>query len=494
MAYSLTTNKIVAPEGNSAVVTLTTSGLPNGTLVPFTISGVGITTADFSGLGGLGGNFNIQNNVGSVTLNYANDIKTEGNETFFLTLNGRTESIGLIIQDTSINSANTPVEFYITTSTSSVNEGAAVTFYIRALYLQNEAVVPYRLAGIADEDMVGGALRGNLTFLSTGNANETSANVTLTILEDFKTESYETIVFLLQPTFPYVLQLTSTVTIKDTSVDINPRYTITADTYRVIEGGNVTFTVTAINVPDGSEIQYNLIPYSVGLTTSDFVNLNSFTGKFPPTTSNTASITFTTRDDYIFEQSEYFGLGIYNQITGQLAAVSSYVEIVDSGNTLLTSAETYTGNVIVSFLESAEIRANVGGIATGKGYWENSDGRISDSTVVQGRTPYAPDDALVYYQPFSYVIRSGRSIDDWKGAIKQVLHPAGLAVFSEINNETRQDSVINAEVKVSTESEIYTYTTITVDRALTTLDASRTTTVNGANLTADAVSLTLNFF
>lgn len=494
MAYSLTTNKTVAPEGNSAVITLTTTGLPNGTLVPFTISGVGITSADFSGLGGLGGNFNIQNNVGSVTLNYANDVKTEGNETLFLTLDGRTESIGLIIQDTSINSANTPVEFYITSSTSTTNEGGSVNFNVRALYLQNEAVVPYRLAGITDEDMVGGSVRGNLTFRSTGNANETSANVTLFILEDFKTESYETIVFLLQPTFPYVLQLTSTVTIRDTSIDINPKYSIVADKYRVVEGANVTFTVTAINVPDGTEIQYNIVPYSASLTTSDFVNLSSFTGKFPATSSNTASVTFTTRDDYIFEQTEFFALGIYNQITGQLAAVSSYVEILDSGNTLLTSADTYTGNAIISFLDSAILTANVGGLATGTGAWENSDGRISDSTVIQGRTPYAPDDSLVYYQPFSYVIRSGKSIDEWRDAIKTVLHPAGFAVFSEINNETRQDSVINAEVKVSSEAEIYTYTTITADRNLSGLDVSRTTTVNGESLTADAVSLTLNFF
>ena len=103
MAYTLTYSRSILSEGDSVLITLSTTGVPNGTLVPFTISGVGVSVLDFTNVSSLSGNFVIQNNTSSVRLNIANDLNTEGTESFVLRLTGpgRTESIGITVLDTS---------------------------------------------------------------------------------------------------------------------------------------------------------------------------------------------------------------------------------------------------------------------------------------------------------------------------------------------------------------------------------------------------------
>jgi hypothetical protein len=75
----------------------------NGTTVPYTITGTGITAGDL-GLGSLTGNFTVNNGTSTVTLNIAEDVTIEGSETFTLTLNGisPTKSISVTINDTTV--------------------------------------------------------------------------------------------------------------------------------------------------------------------------------------------------------------------------------------------------------------------------------------------------------------------------------------------------------------------------------------------------------
>ena len=67
--------------------------------------------------------------------------------------------------------------------------------------------ISYRIFGIQADDIAEGVLTGSATFLPTGTANQTQANVTLTVLDDKKTEGIETIVLILDPDFPYSLQI-----------------------------------------------------------------------------------------------------------------------------------------------------------------------------------------------------------------------------------------------------------------------------------------------
>ena len=60
--YTLSATSSTVNEGSAVTITLDTVGIPNNTLVPYTITGTGIDTDDFVGLASLSGNFIILNN------------------------------------------------------------------------------------------------------------------------------------------------------------------------------------------------------------------------------------------------------------------------------------------------------------------------------------------------------------------------------------------------------------------------------------------------
>jgi hypothetical protein len=485
--YILSTTSSTVNEGSNVTIILDTLGVPNNTFVPFTITGTGIDTDDFNGLTSLSGNFNVRNNQGRITLDTKKDLKTEFDETFVLRLTGTagSENIGIIIKDTSTTTSNNVVKFTITSASSSVFEGSYATFFIKALDLTPGTVVPYRIFGIQADDIAEGTLTGLATFLPTSTANQTQANITLTVLDDKKSEGLETIVLLLNPDFPYSLQLSSTTTVLDTSLSVAPEYIINANRTRVVEGSNVTISLITSNISDGTIIPWRIIKQTGDITLGDFDRISSLDGYFPAISSNIANITLEIRDDYLFEQSEFFYVEIPNR-----NASSPIIEIIDSGNTYLSSDATYTRNVILNFLDPAILRANIGGLAAGKSYWRDTSGQLSENMYLQGKTQYATEDSLAFYQPFSYVIRSSKSIDEWGSSIRSVLHPAGLSVFSEINNETMPYNTKSLEVKATNDTEIITFSSITIDNS--TLFASNTKSKVSGNLTVDSVTSLFN--
>jgi hypothetical protein len=307
---------------------------------------------------------------------------------------------------------NPIVKLYISSPTPIVSEGQVARFDIRALNLNPGTVVPYQIFGISQADLIGAMqTTGNVTFTATGVANESNANISLAITEDFVTEGPESIFLLLQPSFPYSLEISSTITVQDTSINVDPVYNISVDTTTVIEGESVTFTLTTYNVPAGSIIPWELVPLSGDITISDFSNVAALTGYFPPTVSvgnaNVSSFIVTTRDDFIFEQTETFYLSLLNNATA-----SPIVRIIDSGNTLITTDNTFTGNITVKFLDKAILTANIGSISSGKSFWDGTTGLLSEDMVLQGKLPYGNEDTLAFYHPFSYVIRSTKSIEE----------------------------------------------------------------------------------
>jgi hypothetical protein len=58
------------------------------------------------------------------------------------------------------------------------------------------------------------------------------------------------------------------------------------------------------------------------------------------------------------------------------------------------------------------------------GHYRNSDGFLSDKDVLQDSR---------YYQDFSYVIKSGISIDTYRDTVVSLLHPAGFNMIAEVS-------------------------------------------------------------
>ncbi len=77
----------------------------------------------------------------------------------------------------------------------------------------------------------------------------------------------------------------------------------------------------------------------------------------------------------------------------------------------------------------------VGATANTSGSYVNQDGHISETTM-------KVQDSL-YYQDFSYVIKVGRSITEWRDSFQKTIHTAGFYYQGEVNTSQR----LNLQIK-----------------------------------------------
>lgn len=501
--YTLTANKTVTDESSNVKITLTTTDVADNTLVPYAIYGANIDPTDFIDRIQLTGNFNVIGNKSDFTLVINPDSKTEGPEAAYVRLTGpdRTETVGFTISDTSTEPPDDTVYFYITSSTGAIREGNYLTFTIAAIGIDANITVPYEFLGIPAEDLLDPTqIRGNVILvydpdasIATGEAGGdllgpaalppvvtgvASAQLTVGILENFKTDGLRTVILNLTPDYKYEIRISSSIQIIDVSVDTEPRYYFNFDKYNMIEGSNLLIRLDTMNVPANTVVTANIVAYGNSkITLSDFVGLSDLSITFPPTSNsqlvltpeipgvfsygqfaNAAVYRLQTADDFVFEQTEFF----YFAVRGS-EDTSGVISLLDSGNSLIQAQQIFTGNVSVNLLDKAELQANLGGFTIGTPFWEDTSGMLSEKIFIQGKTPRAEPLAAPFYQPFSYVIKSNKSIDLWRNSIKDMIHPVGLALFSEITNETQPNDVLNAASNVTLDSEISEFFALTAD-------------------------------
>jgi len=109
--------------------------------------------------------------------------------------------------------------------------------------------------------------------------------------------------------------------------------------------------------------------------------------------------------------------------------------------TLITGASSsITATVLKNDLATATV--TVGAVVDTAGTFINEDGHISETTM-------KIQDSL-YYQDFSYVIKVGRSINDWRDSFKKTMHTAGyyftgqVDITSRVNNQIRSFTGVNS--------------------------------------------------
>ena len=106
--------------------------------------------------------------------------------------------------------------------------------------------------------------------------------------------------------------------------------------------------------------------------------------------------------------------------SNNIAGIGSIREV-----TILNQGIDYTTATIDASAKgdgNANLTAEIGGLFVDSGRFTNDDGKVNYKIL---------QDSL-FYQDFSYVIRSGLSFDRYKEIIKEVVHPAGLEFFGEI--------------------------------------------------------------
>lgn len=269
--YQVTSNKEIVNEGSTVTFTISTTSVPNGTTLYYTLGGPGINGNDLDLYGATP--IQIQGNTAQVTKTILTDSTTEGPEslTFYL----RTSTIQLngdgsnytpnivaaktvIIEDISQNVATATIS-----SVDYSDEGNTITFTINTTNFPNGTTLYYQFSGtgITSDDFTDGLLTNS--FQVTNNTYQFSK----TLASDGSTENSENLVLSIkkvEQNSEYILA-SKTIVVYDTPPTVT--YYVTPSTNEVNEGSGVFFAVTTTNVPNNTALYYTIT--GTGVTTSD---------------------------------------------------------------------------------------------------------------------------------------------------------------------------------------------------------------------------------
>lgn len=289
-------------EGASLNFNVTTSGLPNGYTLYWTVS----RPDDFMPSSG---SFTITNSAATVTVTTLEDVLTEGAETFTLSI--RSGSTSGNILDTSglvtINDTSLSPTYTIIPAVDNVDEGVALGVTVNTERVPDATTLYWTIGtGAQDFDTTSGS------FVI--NTNTGSFNVQPTA--DFTTEGSEFFVVDIRTgstTGPIVASSTG-ITINDTSVD--PTYTLTGPGSDLSEGDTFTVTLTTTGVDDGTILGYTI----TGINEADLAS-GSLNGSFN-ITSGTATAQFTVVEDLSTntEGTEVFSIQLNNGLSNTFTA------------------------------------------------------------------------------------------------------------------------------------------------------------------------------
>ena len=131
------------------------------------------------------------------------------------------------------------------------------------------------------------------------------------------------------------------------------------------------------------------------------------------------------------------------------SSITATVVSFDANRNILTLSEstgtflsgsTITGNTsgataTVKITDPATATATIAATANTAGTFLNEDGHVSETTM-------RIQDSL-YYQDFSYVIKVGRTINDWRDSFKKTMHSAGFYFTGQVNIQSQ----VNARLR-----------------------------------------------
>lgn len=152
-SYRLSRNKSAITEGQTGVIiTLNTTAVPNGTIVPYTISGI---NANDLQVNDLTREFFVTNNTSNAYIEAVSDSFLEGTETVTLALDNGQDSITFTISDA--------ITYSLSRSLTSPEEGQNILVYLTTGGIANGTLVPYTITGIQQSDLSFGSITGNFT-------------------------------------------------------------------------------------------------------------------------------------------------------------------------------------------------------------------------------------------------------------------------------------------------------------------------------------------
>jgi hypothetical protein len=207
---------------------------------------------------------------------------------------------------------------------------------------------------------------------------------------------------------------------------------------------------------NSSNVLYATTTYNHGLEVGDNV-LVRFTGN---SNSYLQEIQRASAEEYSIYQVNT--VPFRNQFTIDVAGPAAGTIVVYADSSLVTSDNTFykadvstnlptvtSGYLFILRSKKANLSLTTGVIGTYLGKWNKQDSLLSDLTVVQGRALGATENDAVKYQPFSYSVESSLDSSVWDNVTKNILHPAGLARFSDYTRETVVEAPKSSNVLVT---------------------------------------------
>ncbi len=338
--YALSRSVASTNEGTTVTFTLSTANVANGTNVPYVING--ISQEDLVS-GSLNGNFVVNNSSSSLSFTIAEDTLTEGTETLTLSAADKTASVSIL--DTSrapIYIADPGVDYKLSRSVASANEGSVVAYTLSSWFFGVGDVVPYTIGGISQEDLVAGSLTGNFVF-----ANTETATLSFTIASDLLTEGSEVMTLS-------AIEKASSITIVDTSVtpEFPPAYKLIRSAASTNEGGTISFTLSTVNVASGTFVPYKI----TGISQSDLYDGSvyayggSIEDYFVIQADGTSTLQFILAEDLLTEGTETMTISA----AGKTASISILDTSLSPQYTLARSAASTDEGTTVTYTLSSD--------------------------------------------------------------------------------------------------------------------------------------------
>lgn len=295
-------------------------------------------SVDFDAGPGMWGSANVQTPAPGVTndgfgeswITNADQL-TEGDETFKIEVySGHSGGAGgtwtgllatspvCTIKDTSI--APGASTYNLTANTNPINEGDYLGLTVTTTNVANGTVLYWEYSGVTSGDLEDGALQGSVTI-----PPEATKSWGTTIKADTLTEGSETLAVKLYTDSARTTQVGSTlnITINDTSIGLEPTYTLSTTDTRFNEGDSFTTTVTTTNVADNTVLYWALS--GTGISEDDFNLANTVTGS-GTVTSNTFTFSHTIKEDVTTEGDEVISIKLYSD-SGRTTQVGNTLSV-----------------------------------------------------------------------------------------------------------------------------------------------------------------------
>ena len=246
-SYSLASSDASVNEGATFTITLTTTNIPDGSTVPYTITGIESADIGVS----LTGSFTVTSNTATASFTVSADTTTEGAETFTLALDGVSESVNVTINDTSQTPVGQP-SYTISPAATNIDEGSALTINATTTNVADATTLYWTIESNAGDF---GTASGN--FAITSNAG----SFTVTPTADATSEGAETFTVSIRTgsITGTIVATSNAITINDTSLTPDGAvYALAASSATVQEGEKTTFTLTTTNVDDATDVPYTI--------------------------------------------------------------------------------------------------------------------------------------------------------------------------------------------------------------------------------------------